>query len=112
MNPLIIKAKILKDFMIRNGYNPVEHTVAAWLRFLQIKTGLAGYRYDLEREWLKQQGATGKTLHDLWKSYLGREGYAGNTDGFRLYFLNWTEAAPITGGMSHPGLAALWTLEA
>lgn len=94
MNPLtVVKAKIIKDFMIRNGYNAQEHVSAAWLRFLQIKTGLIGYMYDLEKIWLRSLGGVGDTLHDIWVDFLLQEGYAGDKLGMKRFFEAWTEAS-------------------
>lgn len=107
----VVKARIIKGFMIRNGYVGSEHVVAQWLRFLQLKTSLKGTWTDLEKIWLRTNGATGNTLRDLWVDFLSKEGYAGNETGMRQFFENWTQAAPASGGMAVPALAALWTLE-
>lgn len=112
MSPVtVVKPKVLKEFMRRNGYSGTEHVVAQWLRFLQIKTSLRGYMYDLERIWLRSLGARGNTQHELWVSFLQQEGYITTKTGMKLFFENWSEAPAVTGGMAVPALAGLWTLE-
>lgn len=82
----VVRARVIKDFIIRNGYSSGEHVVAEWLRFLQVETGREGYRVDLEKVWLRSLGAVGETLHDLWSSLLLQEGYTGDEDGLRQFF--------------------------
>lgn len=59
----------------------------AWHQFLVGQTGIDGSIEDLERQWLRSEGASGETLHDLWGNYLSASGYTsgGLKDRFRAF---------------------------
>lgn len=112
MSPLtVVNPRIIKGFIFRNGYLSNDHVAAQWLRFLEAETGQLGYMHDLEKLWLRALGARGDTLHDLWTRLLTQEGFEADKLGMRKFFEQWPVAAPATGGMPVPALAALWTLE-
>ena len=74
--------KFLKNNGVSSNFGkPLE----GWRTFLAGQTTERGTLYDLESIWLRQQGATGGTLRDLWVSYLARQGYPGNEDGMRSF---------------------------
>lgn len=47
----------------------------AWKAFLVTQTNSDGTTYDLEKDWLRSEGATGETLLELWGSHTSNSGY-------------------------------------
>lgn len=54
-----------------SGRTPMQ----AWQQFLAGQTGASGSITDLERAWLRDEGASGETLRDLWGNYLSMKGF-------------------------------------
>jgi len=56
--------------------------------YFMTQTGLF-HREDAEREYLRSQGASGEQLDELWRDYLGQNGYTGTfTDMQTDFYLN------------------------